>query len=268
MEQIEADSTGKPSLVPEERRRRIAQRIREAGSVTVAMLEAEFGVSPMTARRDLATLEQEGRARRTHGGAVLPGFAGHEDSFQQRLEQAQGAKQRLAQAAVALLEPGETVFIDSSTTAYHAARRIIAEGLRTTILTNSVPVMELFSGTEAPNVDLIGLGGALRRLTLSFVGPRTVSDARAFFADMVFLSIKGITPDGYLTDPDPLEAEVKRAMIDRAEQPVLLVDGAKFDQRGLSVIAHASDLRLLLTADAPEDRLRALETAGVRVQRV
>ncbi len=65
------------------------------------MLEAEFGVSPMTARRDLATLEQEGRARRTHGGAVLPGFAGHEDSFQQRLEQAQGAKQRLAQAAVA-----------------------------------------------------------------------------------------------------------------------------------------------------------------------
>lgn len=268
MEQGETDLMEKPSLVPEERRRRIAQRIHEAGSVTISMLEAEFGVSPMTARRDLATLEQEGRARRTHGGAVLPGFAGHEDSFQQRLEQALDAKQRLAHAAVALLAPGETVFIDSSTTAYHAARRIITVGLRATILTNSVPVMELFSETEAPNVDLIGLGGALRKLTLSFVGPRTVSDAHAFFADKVFLSVKGITPDGYLSDPDPLEAEVKRAMIDRAEHPILLVDGAKFEQRGLSAVAHANDLRLLLAADAPEDRLHALEVAGVRVQRV
>lgn len=268
MSEAERNGGERPGLVPEERRRRIAERIREAGSVTVAMLEAEFGVSPMTARRDLAALEAEGRARRTHGGAVLPGFAGHEDSFQHRLETEVEAKQRLARAAVALVEPGETVFVDSSTTAYHAARRILVEGVRATILTNSVPVMQMLAEKDAPKVDLVGLGGALRKLTLSFVGPQTVRAAHAHFADKVFLSVKGVTPDGYLTDPDPLEAEVKRAMIERAEAPVLLVDGSKLDRRGLSVIAHVSDLSLLLAADAPDPRLDALAASGVRVRRV
>jgi DeoR family transcriptional regulator of aga operon len=268
MARQDIDAVDKPSLVPEERRRRIAERVRETGSVTVAMLEAEFKVSPMTARRDLAILEQEGRVRRTHGGAVLPGFAGHEDSFQQRVEEAVEAKRRLSRAAVALLEPGETVFIDSSTTAYHAATRLLTEGVRTTILTNSLPVMQLFSGKETPQVDLVGLGGSLRKLTLSYVGPQAVRAAHAHFADKTFLSVKGLTPDGYLTDPDPLEAEIKRAMIERAEEPVLLVDGRKFEQRGLNVIAHVSELQLVLAADAPAARLEALAATGVRVERV
>lgn len=258
----------KASLVPEERRRRIAERIRENGSVTVAMLEAEFGVSPMTARRDLSTLESEGRARRTHGGAVLPGVAGHEDSFQQRLDVAVEAKQRLARAAVQLLEPGETVFIDSSTSAYHVAQRVLMDGLKATLLTNSVPVMGLFSEKDSPNLDLVGVGGSLRKRTLSFVGPQAVRAVQAFFADKVFLSVKGVTPDGYLTDPDLLEAEVKRAMIGRAEQPVLLVDGSKFEQRGLSVIGHVSELALVLVAEAPSERVEALAEAGVEVRQV
>ncbi|MDP9353115.1 MAG: DeoR/GlpR family DNA-binding transcription regulator [Chloroflexota bacterium] len=258
----------KASLVPEERRRRIAERIRENGSVTVAMLEAEFGVSPMTARRDLSALEAEGRARRTHGGAVLPGVAGHEDSFQQRLDVAVEAKQRLARAAVQLLEPGETVFIDSSTSAYYAARGVLTDGLKATLLTNSVPVMDLFSEKDSPNVDLVGVGGSLRKRTLSFVGPQAVRAVQAFFADKVFLSVKGVTPDGYLTDPDPLEAEVKRAMIGRAEQPVLLVDRSKFEQRGLSVIAHISDLAMVLAADIPDEGLESLTSAGVEVRQV
>lgn len=258
----------KAALVPEERRRRIAERIREHGSVTVAMLEAEFGVSPMTARRDLSALEADGRARRTHGGAVLPGVAGHEDSFLQRLEVAVEAKQRLARAAVALLEPGETVFIDSSTSAYYAARRVLTDGLKATLLTNSVPVMDLLSEKDWPNVDLVGVGGSLRKLTLSFVGPQAVRAVEAFFADKVFLSVKGLTPDGYLTDPDPLEAEVKRAMIKRAEHSVLLVDESKFEQRGLSVIAHVSDLAVVLAAGAPEERAKALADAGIEVRQV
>ena len=87
-------------MIPEKRRRRIAQLVREAGGVTIALLEAEFGISPMTARRDLIVLEEEGRVRRTHGGAVLPEYAGHEDSFWYRLDEAVEAKERLAEAAV------------------------------------------------------------------------------------------------------------------------------------------------------------------------
>ena len=95
--------TDKRAIVPEQRRQRIAELVRESGSTTVAMLEVEFGISSATARRDLATLERQGKIRRTHGGAVLPGLTQHEDSFQQRLTEAVPAKRRLAQAALALL---------------------------------------------------------------------------------------------------------------------------------------------------------------------
>lgn len=222
----------------------------------------------MTARRDLAELEEEGRVQRTHGGAVLPGFAGHEDSFAQRLGEHVSAKDRLARAAVSLLEPGEAAFLDSSTTAHYAARRIVDEGTRLTLLTNLMPTMELFSTREAPNVKLVGFGGELRPLTLSFVGPQTTQAIRTYFADKAFISVKGVTSEGYVTDPDPLEAEVKRAMIERSEEPVLLVDRSKFEQRGLHAIAHASAFALVLAADAPGLRLTELTESGVEVRRV
>jgi DeoR/GlpR family transcriptional regulator of sugar metabolism len=74
------------ALLPGERRRLIEERLRQRGSVSVAALEAEFAISPMTVRRDLVELERQGIAQRTHGGAILPGLSSHEDSFFKRLE--------------------------------------------------------------------------------------------------------------------------------------------------------------------------------------
>jgi DeoR/GlpR family transcriptional regulator of sugar metabolism len=254
--------------MPEERRRRVARLVLEAGSVSVASLEKEFGISPMTARRDLVTLEEEGLVRRVHGGAVLPEFAGHEDSFWYRLEEEVAAKERLAEVAVGLLEPGASVFLDCSTTTYYVARRILREGLRVTLLTNSVPVMELFMKNGAPKTDIIGVGGIMRKLTLSFVGPHAVRTISAHSADKAFISVKGITSEGYLTDPDLMEAEVKRAMIEHSEEPVLLVDGGKFEKRGLNVITHVSELALALTANVSEAQLESLVEKGVEAQAV
>jgi DeoR/GlpR family transcriptional regulator of sugar metabolism len=255
-------------MMPEERRRRIARLVREVGSVTIGSLEAEFGISPMTARRDLAALEEEGRVRRIHGGAILPEFAGHEDSFWYRLEKAIDAKERLAEAAVELLEPGTSVFLDSSTSAYYLARRLLREGPRVTMLTNSVPIMELFMKEEAPKTDVVGVGGLMRKLTLSFVGPHAVGTISAHSADRAFVSVKGVTREGFLTDPDVLEAEVKRAMIEHSEESVLLVDSSKFEKRGLSIITHASKLSRALVTGASEERLAPLTLAGVEVRRV
>jgi DeoR/GlpR family transcriptional regulator of sugar metabolism len=255
-------------MMPEERRRRIARLIREVGSVTVSLLESEFGISPMTARRDLVALEEEGRVKRTHGGAVLPEYAGHEDSFWYRLDEAVEAKERLAGVAVELLEPGESLFLDCSTTTYYLARRILREGPRVTVLTNSVPVMELFMKDVAPKTDIVGVGGIMRKLTLSFVGPHAVRTISAHSADRAFLSVKGVSREGVLTDPDVLEAEVKRAMIEHCVEPVLLVDGGKFERRGLSVVTHASNISRALVADAPEERLSSLVEAEVEVRRV
>jgi DeoR/GlpR family transcriptional regulator of sugar metabolism len=243
-------------------------RLREAGSVTVAGMEKEFGISAATARRDLAVLELQGKAKRTHGGAVPPGLAQHEDSFQQRLGEAVEAKRRLARAAAALLGTDETVFVDSSTTAYFAARRMLAGASGFTCLTNLVPVMDLFSAVDPSRAGMVGLGGIFRPLTLSFVGPCAIRTVESYVADRAFFSVKGITADGYLTEPNPLEAEVKRAMIRRSDTPVLLVDGRKFERRGASVIANVREASLVITADAHRSHVEALESLGVDVRSV
>jgi DeoR/GlpR family transcriptional regulator of sugar metabolism len=254
-------------MLPDERRRLIAERLRQHGSVSVSGLEAEFNISPMTARRDLDELERRGVARRTHGGAVLPGLSSHEDSFLQRLEVAVEAKERLAEEALTLIEPGEAVFVDSSTTGYIAARRIVRENRKCTLLTNSIPIMQLVCELDAPQVEMIGAGGTLRKLTRSFVGPQAVRDIEAHFADHVLFSVRGLT-DGYLTDPDPLESEVKRAMIQRARQAVLLVDGSKFDRPALTQIAHVDRIGLIVAADVDEQTLMPLVRAGIDVRRI
>ena len=232
----------------------------------MAGLEEEFGVSPATARRDLMLLERQDKVRRTHGGAVLPGFAQHEDSFQQRLGEAVEAKKRLARAASALLELDETLFVDSSTTAYYAVQRMLADVSNFTCLSNLVPIMELFSTSDSAGVSMMGLGGIFRPLTLSFVGPCTVRMIESYLADRAFLSVKGMTPQGHLTEPNPLEAEIKRTMIRQAEKPMALVDGRKFEQRGSSVIAHASEVSLVITANACRSYVETLEDLEVAVQ--
>src|SRR6188472_3751245 len=112
------------SVLAEPRRLAIIEMLRAGGSVTVADIEARFGVSSMTARRDLAELERQGAARRTHGGAVLPAISAGEDSFGQRVERDTEAKAALAEAAVARVTAGESIFLDSSSTTFFLARRL------------------------------------------------------------------------------------------------------------------------------------------------
>ncbi|HTE60719.1 MAG TPA: DeoR/GlpR family DNA-binding transcription regulator [Solirubrobacteraceae bacterium] len=254
-------------MLPDERRRLITEELKAHGSVSVTALGERFGVSLMTARRDLTELERQGVARRTHGGAVLPGPSSYEDDFAQRLDVAVAAKERLAAAAAALIAPGEAVFVDSSTTSYFAARRLVREKVRCTLLTNSVPVMDLVCRSDAPQVELIGLCGALRPLTRSFVGPQAVQGVRSHFADKALLSVKGVTEDGHLTDPDALEAEVKRAMIRHARTPLLLVDGTKFERPALNAIVPVTDIGRVIAADVPSPALSALTRLGVAVDR-
>jgi DeoR/GlpR family transcriptional regulator of sugar metabolism len=253
-------------VLAESRRREIAEHLRTAGAVTVSEVESRFGVSPMTARRDLAELERRGILRRTHGGAVLPTVSAHEDSFGRRLTSGEAEKRALAEAAVALLAPRETVFLDSSTTSYFVARRMVETGIAATVLTNSLPIMELVFSDGGPALELVGIGGTLRRLTRSFVGPFAVRTVQGHFADRLFLSVKGLTPDGMLTDADPLEAEVKRAMIEQAAEATLLLDRSKLSARGLNAIAPLADLDAVAAHGITEAELATLRATGLAVR--
>ena len=262
-------NTSEPrGLLADARRAAIAERLRTTGSVTVAELEEQFGVSSMTARRDLAGLERQGLARRTHGGAVMPSIAAHEDSFASRLEVAADAKRALALAAAAAVQEGESVFLDSSTSAWHVARALLDRGVRATVITNSLPVMELVGAHPSTAVDLVGVGGMLRPLTRSFVGPFAVHTVLGRIADRLYFSVKGVTPDGALTDPDSLEAEVKRAMIAHAEHPVLLVDESKLTTHGRSVMGRLADVSRVLAHGVTDERLADLRAAGAPVELV
>ncbi len=234
--------------------------------MTVAQVEALFGVSAMTARRDLHELERRGLAHRTHGGAVLPSTAAHEDSFDRRMKTATAAKELLATAAIELLGPHETIFLDSSTTSFFLARRLIASGIAATVLTNSLPIMTLLAREAGPNVELIGVGGTLRSLTQSFVGAGATRTVNEYYADRLFLSIKGLVDGDTLTDADALEAEVKRTMIAHARDSVLLIDGSKLTARGLIAIAPLSDITLALATGISAEQSSLFERSGTRVR--
>jgi DeoR/GlpR family transcriptional regulator of sugar metabolism len=252
-------------VLAETRRREIADRMRTTGAVTVAEVEELFGVSPMTARRDLAELERRGVARRTHGGAVLPTISAHEDSFGRRLDVDADEKRRLAEAAVGMLTPHETIFLDSSTTTYYVARCLVQSRIAATVLTNSLPVMELLFREGGPELEVIGIGGNLRRLTRSFVGPFAVRTVQGHFADRLFFSVKGIAANGMLTDAEPLEAELKRSMIEQASDSVLLIDHSKLSVRGLSVIASIADVSTMIVTDLADPQVDALRLGGTTV---
>jgi DeoR/GlpR family transcriptional regulator of sugar metabolism len=244
------------AVLGEARRSQVAEMLQTAGAVTVTDLQARFGVSPMTARRDLAILAERGIARRTHGGAVLPSIASGEHSFRHRLGAAPEAKARLAEAAFALLAPGETVFLDASSTTYFLARLIGERGLAVRVITNSLPVLQELSDSE---VEIVGIGGTFRRLTCSYVGPASVRSVCEHFADRMFLSITGLTHQGVMTDADALEAEVKRTMLEQAAQSVLLLDDSKLTARGRQTIAPVRAVSIVLA-----DGLAAEAAAGLR----
>src|SRR3954447_20019724 len=264
----QSPSEDSPPVIPEERRRQILAMLAERGSVSVATVERAFAISSMTARRDLAILAAEGRLRRTHGGAVLPELAGHEDSFRSRLDQEAGEKQRIARAIAASAEASETIFVDSSTTSYFAVEQMLELGVNATLLTNSLPVMSLVAAAESSNLKLVGLGGSFRALTQSFVGAETVRAIEGFYADRVVFSVKGISAEGFLTDPDALESDVKRAMIMQSATVVLVATHRKFDGRGLNVIAPAQRVQVAYLTDPPAAGARMLADSGVEVVRV
>lgn len=252
-------------MLADVRRAEIAEVLRTRGSISVADIEKQFGVSSMTARRDLADIEARGLARRTHGGAVMPTIAAHEDSFASRMAVHTDAKRALGESGAALVAEGESVFLDSSSTAYHVAGALLATGRRATVITNSLPVMDLIAGASGDAVDLVAIGGALRRLTRSFVGPVATAAIAAHHADRALFSVKGLTPTGALTDADPLEAEIKRQMVQHAATSVLLLDASKASTSGLAVVTSLSEVDQVLVEGFDAAQVDALRAHGAVV---
>lgn len=255
-------------LLADARRAAILEMLRASGNVTVGQIERALGVSSMTARGDLAELERLGAARRNQVGAELPGpdlRPVAEDAFATRVQLAEGSKEVIGRTAAGMVQDGHSVFLDSSSSAWFLARALLERGTRATVITNSLPIMELVSAHEGDGISLVAVGGTLRRPTMTFVGPEAVSAVGRHAPDLVFFSVRGVTDAGLMTDPDPHEAACKCLMLSRAGASVLLLDGSKLAARGLHVVGAVGDVSRVITHGLTPAGLRALRDAGARV---
>ncbi len=262
-----ASATVESGLLVEERRRRICDLLREHGRVTVEDLSKRFDTSVVTIRLDLAALEAAGALTRTRGGAL----ARREDDdlpivIKQTLHHAE--KMRIAKAAAALINDGETIVLDSGTTTAEIARQIRTLGLKSiNVITNALNIAMLLS--DVPAVRLIMLGGVLRQESNSLSGHMAEAAITHLRADRLFLGVDGLDPEIGLMTPHLAEAQLNAKMIQISRQIIAVTDSSKLLRRNVSVIAQVDQLHMLITDTAARaDVVEELRRRGVDVRLV
>jgi len=253
-----------PRLLVEERRRRMMEILDAQERATVEELVDRFGVSAVTIRGDLDALTATGAIVRSHGGALKRVEASDEPiDVKETLHHAE--KTRIARAALAMIRDGETIILDSGTTTVEIARQIRSSELRSlNVVTNALNIaMEL---ANLPHVRVIMIGGLLRPMAYTLVGPSAENALRGLNADRVFLGVDGLDPEIGLMTPDVLEAKLNAIMIEIAREVVVVADSSKFQRRSLSVIAKLDKVHKLITDDAaPPEIAAALRARNVEV---
>jgi DeoR family transcriptional regulator, aga operon transcriptional repressor len=250
-------------LLNEERRRAILDLINREGRLLVSEVAKSFKTSQVTIRKDLELLHADGLLHRTHGGA-LPSREGAlaDPTLREKEKLHRNEKLRIAEAAAAMVNEGQVIILDSGTTT-----TAIARALRTfhnlTIVTNAVNIASELSGTD---VEVILTGGALRKNSVSLVGPIAEDTLAKLSADILFLGVDGFDVNYGLSTPNLLEAKVNRVMVEIAKTTVAVCDSSKFGHRSLGLIAPTIAMQYVITdRGISKSDLRALRKAGVEV---
>lgn len=255
------------ALPARERRDRIAGIAQDQGRVSVAQLSELFGVTDVSIRRDLVILEDAGRLRRVHGGAVAVSRTSGLSIYALKARENRDRKARIGLAAAALIGAGDVVAFDSGSTVAQVAVHVpgpLRRGSAVMAVTNSLPIIDEIARWDSPH--LICLGGLYLPDYQALVGPQTVSDLRELSADIVFIGCDGLTVDTGLTTPHVLVAEVGAMMAARARTVVAVADATKIGRRGFTPIVPLSTLDVLVTNEDADPRLlQAARVAGVEV---
>jgi DeoR/GlpR family transcriptional regulator of sugar metabolism len=248
-------------MLARQRQAKILERVREDGAVRVADLVRELGVSDMTVRRDLETLDDRGLLEKVHGGATaLEGNALFEPTFVAKSSLQQSEKDAIADAAVALVEPGMAIGVSAGTTTFALAQRL-ADVPNITVVTNSIRVTDVLNHSGRADQTTI-LTGGVRTPSEALVGPFAVAALRTVHVDLVFVGVHGMDPHSGFTCPNLLEAETDRALIEAGRRLVVVADHTKWGVIGISSIARLDQADVLITDSGliPEAR-QTLERA-------
>lgn len=261
IETTEAVSTALRYDSAPHRRQAILDAVGDEGFVSVTALSKVLGVSDMTVRRDLRKLEKQGRVRVVHGGVSPLSGSGHSRAFSGRAELQAASKRAIGRVAASQVPPGGTVAIDAGTTTY-AAMQALPSDFSGTVVTHSIPVMQLLLSRATTRA--VGLGGELLSESQAFVGSRTVAATEGLKVSTFFLGAAAVDANGVYVATDN-ERPTKLALMDIADDVTLLIDSTKFTSNAPVLLCGWERISALITDDEPPaDVNEATRRHGIR----
>jgi DeoR family transcriptional regulator, fructose operon transcriptional repressor len=249
-----------PTLA-DERRNRLLEIVRGRGFASLLDLAAQLEVSESTVRRDLEALEDTGAIQRTHGGVFYTGPSPKLSHFDVRQQSNWSRKRKIAVAASRLIEDGDTILLDGGSTTYELAQLLVGRPLQ--VVTNSLPVATLFTSSDSG--DLVLVGGIVHTHTGVTLGPYANEMLGKLNVQKAVISVAGVNEKGFYNS-NPLLVETEKAMMQAADEVIVVADSTKFGHASLSHMCELAAIQTLVVDQelSPQWRER-IEQAGVRL---
>jgi len=247
------------------RRAKILDELELNGEVTVRDLSNKFNISEVTIRNDLDHLEKQNMLIRARGGAIKIKFfkMGIDPPLSDKGKEFLKEKQRIASAALKLIEDEDSIVLDSGTTTTEIAKKL-EQFNNLTIITNALNIASIL--TEYPGFNIYMPGGVLRKKSLSLVGSLACENFKKFYCDKLFLGVDGFDTLQGISTPNAEEAHLNSIMVGMAKKVIVVTDSRKFSRRRFGFIAPISAIHVVITDSGitEEDKVR-LENQGVKV---
>ncbi|MBK1894325.1 DeoR/GlpR family DNA-binding transcription regulator [Chryseobacterium paridis] len=248
-------------LIP--RHNAILHELDKKDYVLVQELCEKYNVSSVTIRKDLNYLESLGLLFRNHGGASKHVRYAYEKNVDEKENINVEAKQSIAKAALKLIEENDCIILASGTTMHYLARMLVNFG-RLTVLTSSLRVaLELCNN---PNINIIQLGGEVRKSSTSIVGSISETILSQFSCNKLFLGVDGIDMEFGISTSNAAEAHLNQLMIECSDKVMILADSSKLNKKGFGKIASLDKIDYLITDEGIlEEDKKNLEEIGLTV---
>ncbi|KUH59154.1 hypothetical protein AUL39_02140 [Tractidigestivibacter scatoligenes] len=246
-----AGEIGEPrELRSDDRRKAMVERLNDGNRITVKEMAKEFGVSEVTIRSDLEVLERGGKLKRVRGGAVMLDRMRDVADIQSRMTINVDKKKVIAQLANSLVSDGDSIIIDSGSTAFEFAKTLVNKR-HITVLTQDINTA-MFIDSELPSASVVLLGGALRPRHGYCWGPLTIGVINQLYVDKAFIGSNGFSPSqGFMTE-NPYGSEVKRSFIEHARHSIILIDSSKIGIHSFIKFADIGEVDHVVMDSDPE----------------
>ena len=243
-----------------ERHQYILKEIERNGHVSVVDLCDSLKVSSVTIRKDLQFLEDAGILFRTHGGATTVNPYQKDRSINEKANIHADVKQRIGREAAKMVEPNDSIIIASGTTMQYFAKEIHPQGALTVITSAINVTLELLKHEQ---VDVIQLGGPVRKSSASIIGSYAEELLGDFFCSKVFIGVDGIDLDFGITTTNAHEALLNRKMMNSAHKTIVLADFSKFDRKSLGKISDLSKIDMIISDNIPLKYQQLFDNLGI-----